>query len=159
MPEEANALGEPRAKRRPVALSRFLERAIPKRAPPSGGAARLTAASRPVTVATAAGSWGFGTTALNAPADAAANTAPPAPSTNATTGMTQKTISSRTTSVASVAIATALVPWAAIMSRRRLQWSAASPAGNAKIAIASSRAEPTKPAFAAEPVRDSTSNG
>jgi hypothetical protein len=40
-----------------------------------------------------------------------------------------------------------------------LQWSAASPAGNAKIAIASSRAKPTNPAFAAEPVRDSTSNG
>jgi hypothetical protein len=44
----------------------------PKSAPPSGGAARLMVASRPVTTATAAGSWRFGTTARSAPACAAA---------------------------------------------------------------------------------------
>ena len=42
-----------------------------KSAPPMGGAARLTAADRPVTTDTAAGICGFGTTDRNAPADAA----------------------------------------------------------------------------------------
>ena len=45
------------------------------------------------------------------------------------------------------------------MSRLRCQWSAASPAGSAKSAIASSRTNATTPAFAGEPVSASTSSG
>jgi hypothetical protein len=49
--------------------------------------------------------------------------------------------------------------WAAIISRLRFQWSAASPAGKAKSAMPSSRANATMPAFAGEPVSASTSSG
>jgi hypothetical protein len=55
--------------------------------------------------------------------------------------------------------ATARIAWAAIISRLRLQRSDASPAGSAKTAIASSRANATMPAFAGDPVSESTSSG
>ena len=62
---------------------------MPNSTPPSAGLATLMAPSRPVTTATAVGSWLVGTTARNAPACAAEKTAAPAPSTNATSGIAQ----------------------------------------------------------------------
>jgi hypothetical protein len=76
-----------------------------KSAPPIGGAARLTTASRPVTTATAAGSWFFGTTERSAPACATEKMAAPVPSMNAISGIIQKTIWSVATSSVRVPIA------------------------------------------------------
>ena len=77
-----------------------------KSAPPIGGAARLTTASRPVTTATAAGNCAFGTTERSAPACATEKKAAPLPSTNAISGIIQNTIRSVATSTARVPIVT-----------------------------------------------------
>ena len=134
-------------------------RATANSAPPSGGAASITTASRPVMVEIAAGSCRRGTTARSAPVCAAPKYAAPAPSTNATARIIQSSTRSRKTTAPRLPTATARTACAPIITRRRFQRSAASPAGSANSAIGSSRANPTSPACAAEPVSASTSSG
>jgi hypothetical protein len=85
--------------------------------------------------------------------------AAPVPSTNAISGTIQKTIWSVTTSTVRVPIAVARSAWVPIISRRRLQWSASSPAGSANNAIPSRRVNATSPALAGDPVNASTRRG
>ena len=135
------------------------ERARPKSAPPTGGPPTLIAAWRPVMTFIAAGSCSAGTTARRAPDDAAWKKDPPVPSRNAASGIIQKTSSPLTIAPARAAIVTSRMTSEAIISRLRLQRSARSPAGSAKTAAEARRANPTIPAFVAEPVRLRTRSG
>ena len=112
-----------------------------------------------VTVATAAGIWRAGTTDRSAPACAAEKSADAAPSTNATTGICQKTASPARIVAARLPIARTRTASAAIISALRFQRSAAAPASRPKSAYGTTRAKPTIPAFAGEWVSASTSSG
>ncbi len=134
-------------------------RPSPKSAPPTGGAIRRTIDARAPCVATAAGSWRSGTIARSAPGCAATKKTAPVPSTNATRAICQKDVRWSWIVATRVAIASARMTSAAIISRRRLQRSAATPARSAKSACGMSRANETTPAFAGEWVSASTSSG
>jgi hypothetical protein len=82
-----------------------------------------------------------------------------APSTAATTRIAQNVTSPATSASANAPIATTRTASAAIMSRLRLQRSAASPAMSEKNAYGATRAKPTRPAFAGECVTASVSSG
>ena len=102
---------------------------MPKRKPPSGGPARLTSDVRAVCAPTASGSCRAGTTARSAPTAAAVKTTEPIPSTSAAARIAQNGGWPATITTVSTTRATPRSASAAIMSRRRSNRSAASPAG------------------------------
>ena len=118
-----------------------------------------TKALRPLCAPAASGSCSDGTTARTAPGRAALNTVLPAPSTKPMPTMTQKGVSTSRSMSANVASAAARAASAQTIRARRLQWSAATPAGMASAAVGTARANETTPALAAECVRASTRSG
>jgi hypothetical protein len=131
----------------------------PKSAPPRGGPASITVATRACWAPAAAGSWRGRTTARKAPAEATLKNVEPVPSTKATAGICQNVTSSRTIVTTRLPIARTRTPSAAIISRFRFQRSAATPATGPKSAAGRIRANVTSPAFAGECVRARTRSG
>ena len=166
-PDETEPFREPRAQRRAVRLarswngprmaSRRRSRMRTRRRRPGTGApgrprtGRRRGAARPARPPPAGPSgargpgWRAGTTARRAPACAAANRAAPAPSTKATSGITQKPSRSVTIAAARPPTASTRTPSAAIISRRRFQRSATTPAGSANTVRDRARANATTP--------------
>src|SRR5262249_17539453 len=74
-------------------------------------------------------------------------------------GIHQKPPASSAMATASTPVATTRTASEPTISHFRFQWSAAKPAGKASSARGKTRAKPTMPAFAAEPVSAGTSSG
>ena len=85
--------------------------------------------------------------------------AAPLPSTKATSGIIQKASRSDTIATTRIPTASTRTASAPIISRRRFQRSATTPAGRASTVEDSARANDATPALAADPVRASTSSG
>ena len=135
------------------------ERATSKSDPPMGGPMMRTAAARPLWAPAASGSCSVGTTARIAPGWAAPKMAVPVPSTKAMHGDDPEGRVEGDQDTARVPMAAARMASAAIMSVRRLKWSAATPAGMESTARGRVRANETSPALTAEWVRARASNG
>ena len=136
-----------------------MARPSPNNAPPTGGPSSITVAPRASWMPAAAGSWWDGTTARRAPVAAGLKIAAPVPSTNAAVAISQNGASSSTSAAPRLPTARARTVSAAIIRPFRFQRSARTPAGSAKTAAGSMRANITSPVCVGEPVSESTSSG
>jgi hypothetical protein len=120
---------------------------------------RLAVADRPCWMATAAGSWGAGTTERSAPAAGGPKMAVHEPSTKATKGICQKLSSPSKIVTTRPLIAAARHVSETMISSLRLTRSAAIPAGRLMSTLGTIRADVTTPARAGDRVSARTRSG